>query len=59
MQAEQIAMARAQMEKTDAKVKESIELQQIAVKRQARAMALLLPAIAIVGALAMYLTFRH
>lgn len=59
MQAEQLSMARMQMEKTDAKVKESLELQQLALRRQARALGFLVPAIAVVGAIAIYLTFSH
>lgn len=59
MQAEQIAMARAQMERTEAKVAESIKLQQVAVARQASAMKILMPVIAVLVLLALYLVFTR
>jgi hypothetical protein len=55
MQAQQLAFAREQVEKSDAKVKESLALQQFAVARQAMAMKILMPVIALLVALAVYL----
>jgi hypothetical protein len=55
MQAQQLAFAREQMAKSDAKVKESLALQQFAVARQAMAMKILMPVIALLVALAVYL----
>ena len=47
MQAEQIALVRAQMERTEARVQESIALQKLAVSRQAKSLLALLPLFAV------------
>lgn len=58
LQSEQIALHRAQIARTEARVEESIALQQLAVTRQARAMAILLPVIVMLVAFGAYLVFR-
>ena len=58
MQAEQIAMAREQMEKADARIKESLALQQLAVKRQARTTSFLLPIVVILVAMALHFAWK-
>lgn len=59
MQAEQIAMVREQMARTEARVQESIALQKTAVARQSKALNVLMPIIVVALAYVGYLMFRH
>lgn len=59
MQAEQLALVKAQMERTEVRVQESIALQKVAVAGQRRALNIALPvtlaALVYVG----YVLFKH
>lgn len=55
MQAEQLALVKAGMERTELKVQESIALQRVANARQARALNVLFP---IILAVLVYLGYR-
>lgn len=59
LQAEQLALAKAQMQRAEARVEESIALQKIAVARQSKALRILLPLIFAALAAAVFLLFRH
>ncbi len=59
MQAEQIAMVREQMARTEARVQESIALQKTAVARQSKALNVLMPIILVALVYVGYLMFRH
>lgn len=59
MQAEQIAMVREQMARTEARVQESIALQKTAVAKQSKALNVLMPIIVVAIAYVGYLMFRH
>ena len=59
MQAEQIAMVREQMARTEARVQESIALQKVAVAKQSKALNVLMPIIVVALLYVGYLMFRH
>jgi hypothetical protein len=59
MQAEQLAVVKSQMERTEAKVLESIALQKIAVSKQSRALNLVLPVIFVALLYVGYLLFKQ
>ena len=59
MQAEQLALVKAQMERTDAKVQESIGLQRVANSRQARVINVALPILFAALLYVGYLLFKH
>lgn len=59
MQAEQLALVKAQMERTDAKVQESIGLQRTANSRQARVIYLVLPVLFVALLYVLYLLVKH
>ena len=59
MQAEQLAVVKAQMERTEARVQESIALQKVANARQARALNVALPVILLALLYVGYLVFKH
>ena len=59
MQAEQLAVVKAQMERTEARVQGSIALQKVAISRQARALNLALPVILAALLYVVYLLFKH
>ncbi len=59
VQSEQLAQSKAQIEKTEARVQESIELQKIAVSRQARALNLVVPILLLAMLYVAYLLFRQ
>ena len=57
LQAEQLTLARGQMERTEARIHESLALQKAAVSRQAQAIKVLVPIIIVVLLLIGYLIF--
>lgn len=59
MQAEQLALVRDQMERTEARVQESIALQKVAVAKQSKALNVLMPIIVVALVYVGYLMFRH
>lgn len=59
MQAEQLALVRDQMARTEARVQESIALQKVAVSKQSKALNVLMPIIVVALAYVGYLMFRH
>ena len=59
MQAEQLALVKAQMERTEARVQESIALQKVAVTGQRRALNIALPVILVALVYVGYLLFKH
>lgn len=59
MQAEQLAIVKAQMDRTEARVQESIALQRVAVSGQKRALNIALPVILLVLVYVSYLFFTH
>lgn len=59
MQAEQMALVRDQMERTEARVQESIALQKVAVAKQSKALNVLMPIIVVALVYVGYLMFRH
>lgn len=59
MQAEQVALVRDQMERTEARVQESIALQKVAVAKQSKALNVLMPIIVVALAYVGYLMLRH
>lgn len=59
IQSEQLAQSKAQIEKTEARVQESIELQKTAVSRQAKALNLVVPILLLAMLYVAYLLFRH
>ncbi|MDI3512744.1 MAG: hypothetical protein PWQ61_3511 [Betaproteobacteria bacterium] len=59
LQAEQVAMVRDQMARTEARVQESIALQKVAVAKQSKALNVLMPIIVVALAYVGYLMFRH
>ena len=58
-QSEQLAQSKAQIEKTEARVQESIELQKTAVSRQAKALNVVVPILLLAMLYVAYLLFRH
>jgi len=58
MQAEQITLIKTQIAQTEARVQESIELQKVAVARQAKALYFLVPIILVVVVYFVYLISR-
>ena len=58
-QEEHLGLAREQIARTEKRVEESIALQRVSVSRQAKALAVVLPLIAVLGALALYLVFSR
>ncbi len=59
LQAEQVAMVRDQMTRTEARVQESIALQKVAVSKQAKALNVLMPIIVVALVYVGYIMFRH
>ena len=59
MQVEQVAIVRAQMERAEARVQESMALQKQAVSRQAKVFTIVLPIILVVMLYVSYLLFKH
>jgi hypothetical protein len=59
LQAEQVAMVRDQMARTEARVQESIALQKVAVAKQSKALNVLMPIIVVALVYVGYLMFRH
>jgi len=59
MQAEQLALVKAQMERTESKVQESIGLQRVANNRQARVIYVALPILFVALLYVLYLLFKH
>lgn len=59
MQAEQLAMFRAQMERTEARVQESIAIQKATVSRYAKLTNFLVPVILAVLVFVCYLAFKY
>ena len=59
LQAEQLAVVKAQMERSEARVQESIALQKVAVTGQRRALNLVLPATLVAAVYVGYLLFKH
>lgn len=59
LQAEQVAMVRDQMARTEARVQESIALQKVAVSKQAKALNVLMPIIVVALVYVGYIMFRH
>ena len=59
LQAEQLALVKAQMQRAEARVEESIALQKVSVARQAKALRVLLPLIFVALAAAVFLLFKH
>lgn len=59
VQSEQLAQSKAQIEKTEARVQESIELQKIAVSRQAKALNVVVPILLLAMLYVAYLLFRQ
>jgi hypothetical protein len=59
MQAEQLALVKAQMERSEARVQESIALQKVAVTGQKRALNIALPVILVALVYVGYLLFKH
>lgn len=59
LQAEQVAMVRDQMARTEARVQESIALQKVAVSKQAKALNVLMPIIVVALVYVGYLMFKH
>jgi uncharacterized membrane protein YcjF (UPF0283 family) len=59
IQSEQLAQSKAQIEKTEARVQESIELQKTAVSRQAKALNVVVPILLLAMLYVAYLLFRH
>lgn len=57
LQAEQLALARTQMERTEARIQESLALQRTAVGRQTKALVLLVPIIVVALLVVSYLLF--
>jgi hypothetical protein len=58
VQQEHLDLARAQLERSNQTIQESIELQRKAVARQAQLARILLPIVALLLALIVYLLFR-
>ena len=59
LQAEQLALVRDQMARTEARVQESIALQKVAVAKQSKALNVLMPIIVVALVYVGYLMFRH
>lgn len=59
MQAEQVAVVKAQMERAEARVQESIALQKVAVSRQAKVTNVLVPVILTALLYAGYVLLKH
>lgn len=59
MQTEQLAAYKAQMERTEARVHESITLQKVAIARQAKALQIVLPLIGLALLYVAYLLFKY
>lgn len=59
LQAEQVAMVRDQMARTEARVQESIALQKVAVSKQAKALNVLMPIIVVALVYVGYIMFKH
>lgn len=59
VQAEHLALVQAQMERTEARVQESIALQRVANARQARAVNVALPVVLVALAYVGYLVIRY
>lgn len=59
LQAEQVAMVRDQMVRTEARVQESIALQKVAVSKQSKALNVLMPIIVVALVYVGYIMFRH
>jgi hypothetical protein len=59
VQAEQLALVKAQMERSEARVQESIALQKVAVTGQRRALNLVLPVILVALVYVGYVLFKH
>lgn len=59
LQAEQVAMVRDQMARTEARVQESIALQKVAVSKQSKALNVLMPIIVVALVYVGYIMFRH
>ena len=59
MQAEQLGLVKAQMERTEARVQESIALQKVAVTGQRRALNIALPVTLVALVYMGYVLFKH
>ena len=59
MQAEQLGLVKAQMERTEARVQESIALQKVAVTGQRRALNIALPVTLVALVYVGYVLFKH
>ena len=59
LQAEQLALVKAQMERTESRVQESIALQKVANSRQARALNFVVPVVVLALVYLGYLIFRY
>lgn len=59
LQAEQLALVRDQMARTEARVQESIALQKVAVAKQSKALNVLMPIIVVALVYVGYLMLRH
>jgi hypothetical protein len=59
VQAEQLALVRSQMERSEARVQESIALHKVAVTGQRRALNLVLPVILVALVYVGYVLFKH
>jgi len=59
LQAEQLALVKAQMERSESRVQESIALQKVANSRQARALNFVIPVVVLALAYLGYLMFRY
>jgi hypothetical protein len=57
-QQEQVALAKAQYERSERTIQESVELQRIAVARQSQIRNLVLPVVALLVVLLVWLLFR-
>lgn len=59
LQAEQLALVKAQMQRAETRVEESIALQKVAVARQSKVLLVALPLIFVALAAAVFLLFKH
>ena len=59
LQAEQLALVKAQMARTESRVQESIALQKVANSRQARALNFVVPVVVLALACLAYLMVRY
>ncbi len=59
LQAEHLALARSQLERNEARIQESLELQKLAIRRQSRLVLSTLPLILLALAAVGYLILRY